>query len=266
MNDLRATIPAAVLVLAGLVMFQARVAPANQAISNLSRPIPASTDVPAERATTVRLVFPREASDAKGPHLNPLIQGIILLILTAVITGLAVPLIKSRMDMRYFRDQKSHEADLARQAKLINEQTAFLRAYADSLWQLHFAMLKVSYAKVTATTDDEFAALWNMYEQEAWVALQGQRRLISSAVNLVSPACFDQLLRFYEQIRCDEAELSGMVHESRPEDVWGEYHGQLLDSGAAKLDHEIIELAKEMNLTISLSNPAPADGDAPVTA
>ena len=54
------------------------------------------------------------------------VEHALLLILTAVLTGLLVPLITTILADQKFREQRRFEADLARQAKIIDTQNELL--------------------------------------------------------------------------------------------------------------------------------------------
>ena len=65
----------------------------------------------------VELVLPTEAkkpedlgSFLKGLPKDSLFQNVMVLLLGALVTGLAVPRIKAGMDLRYFKQQKVHES------------------------------------------------------------------------------------------------------------------------------------------------------------
>ena len=83
----------------------------------------------------------------QGAAGSSFVQSVAILLLTALVTGLAVPRVKARMDMSYFAKQKEHEARIARQASLIEEQAKFLKDFVELLWKLHYAMLQVTYAR-----------------------------------------------------------------------------------------------------------------------
>ena len=57
---------------------------------------------------------------------NPFVQNVVLLLLTALLTGLLVPYVLNIADDRKSPRQKEREAALARQAKIIDAQSAFL--------------------------------------------------------------------------------------------------------------------------------------------
>jgi|GEM_PF-4856469 len=62
-------------------------------------------------------------------------EKLILFILTAAITGVFVPLLFKWRDERKLGEQKAHEAQLARQGKIIEAQVALLENLAKQLWE-----------------------------------------------------------------------------------------------------------------------------------
>ena len=58
--------------------------------------------------------------------MNELLQNLILLVATALLTGLLVPYINSKIADNKFRKQKLFEAEIARQNKIIDSQDELL--------------------------------------------------------------------------------------------------------------------------------------------
>lgn len=222
-------------------------------------PVVAETVAPpaARPDMTVQLMLPPGAAEPAdlisrldGAARNPLAQNVALLLLTALVTGLAVPRVKARMDLRYFREQKEQEAELARQASRITEQTEFLKSYIAVVWRFHFNLLEVTYAKASGMDPPEFEALWAKYGPESWACLRECRRLTSSAIHLVSKEEFAQLLAFYRVMLDEEAQLSTQVERRSPSrNEWFVIHQRLLNDFAATLDAEIERLARDLKLT-----------------
>lgn len=180
---------------------------------------------------------------------NRLFEGIVLLVLTALVTGLAVPRVKAAMDMRHFREQRAHEADLARQAARIKDQSDLLASFIDLIWRLHFAMIRISYDRAVNRSRPLPKALWTEYETRAWETFQNLRRLISGSIHLVSPGQFERLMAFYEQMLREEAELSFKVRQKNGRPEWPSYHSHLMTGVSAELDRRIAELATDLDLT-----------------
>lgn len=187
---------------------------------------------------------------------NPLVNSLIVLLVTAIVTGLAVPFIKARMDLRYFSEQKAHEARLARQAEIIREQTAHLRQFIEVVWRLHFAMIEVSYAKASGMPADAFDRLWSAYDGKSWQCLNDIRRTISSGIHLLPNASFKRLLTFYNGLLGEDEALTVAVKKRDIDHAdWVRLHTHLLNELASNIDLQIAELAKDLYLLPSAGDP-----------
>jgi hypothetical protein len=113
-------------------------------------------------------------------------QSVALLVLTAVLTGLLVPVVKGLIDDRKLkmqkafdderlRSQKEFEADLARQASVIDAQVQLLDELAEVLWGYQKLLLKVTYYAVTGNREKHDAA-FNAYDDQSWDLLRENPR------------------------------------------------------------------------------------------
>ena len=223
---------------------------------SLALPKIATSIATAERVFKVQLIPPPSNPPADGllgllerAAGSTLAQSIIVVVATALITGFAVPVIKARMDMRFFSEQKAHEARLARQAEIIKEQTEFLRKFVEVVWHLHFAMIQVSYAKVTCAPESKFATLWDGYDEKSWACLNDLRRTISSGIHLLSVQRFEHLLKFYAELLAEDETLSVEVRrKDMKHQDWVRSHMHLLDEVSATIDVQIAALAEDLQL------------------
>lgn len=69
----------------------------------------------------------------------------VLLVLTGVVSGFFIPLILKIVDGRKLKEQKGHEANIARQNNVIEAQIRLLENLSESLWELQLLSLAVSY-------------------------------------------------------------------------------------------------------------------------
>ena len=70
------------------------------------------------------------------------LEKIILLILTALITGFGIPYVLKRVEERKLRDQKKFEADLARQGRILEAQSKLLDDLSRLLWKWRYLAKK----------------------------------------------------------------------------------------------------------------------------
>jgi hypothetical protein len=145
-------------------------------------------------------------------------ESAILLVLTAVLTGLGVPYVKGRIDDRKLEKQKvfdderdraqtRFEAGLARQTKVIEAQAQLLDELAETLWGYQKLLLKITYYAVTGNSEKHRAA-YSEYDDQSWDRLGTLLGLISKSRRLASVEVHDRLDRLYWKL---VVELDGKV-------------------------------------------------------
>jgi hypothetical protein len=177
------------------------------------------------------------------------LQAFFLLVVTAALTGLLVPLVKARVDDRKFREQKVFESALARQSKVIESQAELLDSLADLLWSFLLLSLGVTYY---ATLGDKakLKIAWTTYDSEAWSYFGKLRAEISKARRLTSPEIHAELLSVYEQwiVGGFDYDLTQAVKggSGTSDEVWKELHFRIFDEGTARIDDVLNGLAEEL--------------------
>ena len=124
------------------------------------------------------------------------IETLLVLAVTATLTGILVPLVKARMDDRRLREQQTFEATLARQSKIIESQAKLLNHLAETLWQLRMLMMELVFHRVQRPYERYRAAL-AAYEDSAWDLFARFRTEISEARRLTSPETHGKLKNLY---------------------------------------------------------------------
>jgi hypothetical protein len=74
-----------------------------------------------------------------------LIEKVLLLLLTAGLTGLVAPLVVGRINEQRKRTQTVFEVELARQQRIVDAQVALLEALCRLLWQYQLLLVAVPY-------------------------------------------------------------------------------------------------------------------------
>src|SRR5262249_61203733 len=72
------------------------------------------------------------------------LEKVVILLLTALLTGLLAPYVLKRIDEAKSVEQKILDADLARQAKVIEAQSKFLDDLTETLWNWRYLSMKVA--------------------------------------------------------------------------------------------------------------------------
>ena len=134
-------------------------------------------------------------------------ESIILLLVTAGLTGLGIPLVKDFIDWRRLRKQskfdderlraqKQFEADLARQTKVIDSQAELLDELAESLWGFEKLVLRFSYYGA-AGDFGKFTTAFNAFDDKAWDLLADLLAATSKARRLASESSYQKLKDIY---------------------------------------------------------------------
>jgi hypothetical protein len=187
------------------------------------------------------------------------LENVVLLILTASLTGFLVPYVLKRIDARKAqeqkdidarkqREQKAFEAELARQSKVIEAQIQVLGSLAKQCWEFQLLALTVSYYKLNGSEERYHEALQD-YESKAWNLFGSIRIDISSARRLTSDDIYQSLLKFYHDqlIRMDSG-LMALVRDNAVRSAWQDYHRGLQSSGE-KTDEVLNRLADALRLS-----------------
>ncbi len=180
------------------------------------------------------------------------IENALSLLLTAVLTGVLVPLLFRRIDHRRNREQKVFEANLSRQNKVIDSQVKLLEDLSSLLWEYQMLFIEVPYVRQFPKRDLYSAAI-KAYEENSGKLLGRIRAEISKSIRLVSPQVYQQLKDLYYkdllsvdlklgQLITNNNESEGYTHE------WNDVLTYVRDNLADKVDAIIDNLASELKL------------------
>jgi hypothetical protein len=182
---------------------------------------------------------------------NPFVQNVVLLLLTAVLTGLLVPYLLKVADDRKSARQKEREAALARQAKIIDAQSKLLDDLSRQLWRWRYLSIRLTYYGSQGKWEGLKQAEED-YERELWDVLNQMRNEISRSRRLVSERAYEQLLAFYkEDMMALEDDISSARREERDIDKCAAFltvNRQIFGDVTARIDQILNNLAGEMKL------------------
>ncbi|HWS89162.1 MAG TPA: hypothetical protein VN282_19475 [Pyrinomonadaceae bacterium] len=190
------------------------------------------------------------------------LQGVFLLLLTALLTGLLVPLIKSQIDQKRLLQQKQFEADLARQGQVIDAQVKLLEDLAQILWEYEFLALKVSYYKVK--DESRYLKAVKEFDELSWQSFARIRAEISKSRRLTSKKTYQGLRELYKWMIGKDTELSTMIQNVKKTTLadWERRHDEFFTEGAWRIDNTLALLAEDLRLT---SSRAEIKAEAPAT-
>jgi hypothetical protein len=128
-----------------------------------------------------------------------LLLAVIPILVTAVLAGLIVPLVLRIVEARKAVSMKRFEAELARQAKVIEAQAALLDNITEAMWTWRYQLMRVTYAGAQQS-DEALNVAWRAYDEKMWDSLHAIRVQVTRARRLVSEKAYDSLQDQYRRI------------------------------------------------------------------
>jgi hypothetical protein len=179
------------------------------------------------------------------------VQGLILLLLTAILTGLVVPYILRVVDTRKAREQKDREAELARQAKVVEAQAKFLDDLSNYLWRWRYLCIRLAYQGGRSDAE-RYADAEGEYEKSIFEVFCLVRNEISRSRRLVSESAYHRLLDLYEK---DLVPLDNRISDIRDKDPgilraaeFRRLNEDIYHTVSTRIDGMLNELANELQL------------------
>ena len=171
------------------------------------------------------------------------IEAVLVLLVTALLTGLLVPILKAKMDEMKGRQTKILES----QAKLLDDLT-------DVLWEFRKLAAEVAYYRKEGRQDGYQKALAS-YDQMGWGVLARYLSLVSKS-RRIAPAIHPELLDLYEELTSIDGKLEGLAHseqgralDSSLDERWGDLFGELYRDFTNRIEGILGRLADELRLT-----------------
>jgi len=169
-----------------------------------------------------------------------------LLLLTAGLSGLLIPLITSEVAHRNMKEQKQLEAELARQASVIESQVQLLETLADLMWEYQLLAIDVSYYRF-AKDENLYRAAAQKYDNRSAKLLSHIRAEISKSLRLASPQMYERLKELYNK------EMLGLdlrlrnLMEGHKND-WSAFNQYAVWELSERVDNVLNDLAADLEL------------------
>lgn len=181
------------------------------------------------------------------------LEKLLLLVATAVLTGLLVPELSARLAESRNREQKVFEAELQRQRDVISAQSELLRSLSKVVWEFQLMNIDVSFYKVNGNEAQYTKAAARYQEQSA--KLLGQIRAeLSTARRLTSPAMHEKLRDLYfKNLLPIDVELELLIKRASTTDLqaWNRQHQVSFGATQTAIEDTLNALAEEFQLTAS---------------
>ena len=160
-----------------------------------------------------------DSSDASQPTNKKagesLLEKVLLLVLTAILTGLLVPYINNKLaDQRAVRE-KTEAADLARQASVLREQEQFLAQLERTIFDFHTKAAAVCWYRSQQPDEEKYAKSFAEYDTVSWKFMSDMHALLSKAKRLTSETAYatlEQHQRRWEALDLELTKQIGRAH------------------------------------------------------
>lgn len=172
------------------------------------------------------------------------IESVVLLLLTAGLTGLLAPWVLKRVEERRLR-----------RGKIIEAQSKLLDDLSELLWRWRYLTIKVTYYAVTGG-----GAAYEMakkdYDEKIWEVLGDVRREVSLSIRLVSAKSYQTLLAQYRYMSDLDRKISALIKADAGADEWraeaDRLHAHIRAEVTTRIDELINALAEELHLKAAL--------------
>jgi hypothetical protein len=95
------------------------------------------------------------------------VENVALVLITAGVSGLGVPLVLKHIDEARTQELKNREAALSRQSKIIDAQAAFLDELSQVLWEWRYTAMKITYYG-SSGKQELYEQSCEKYQNEIW--------------------------------------------------------------------------------------------------
>ncbi|MBD3886373.1 hypothetical protein IFO70_32315 [Phormidium tenue FACHB-886] len=191
------------------------------------------------------------------------LEKVLLLILTAGVTGLLIPYVlrivderkaqkQKEIDDRRLREQKLYEAALLRQNKIIDAQVQLLDNLANLIREYQLLAIEVSYFNPIEQSD-LYSAAAKEYDKRTGAIFAKIRAEISKALHLTSTDTYQELRElYYKELIPLDMKLYGLMKKQRDAKQkipdWKHFNENTVHDLGDVIDNTLNNLAKELRL------------------
>ena len=179
------------------------------------------------------------------------IRTVVVLAITAGLTGFLVPQVAAALAERRHRKQKLFEAELTRQRDILASQSELLRSMSKIAWRFQLLNIAVSFYRLLGDSKN-YALASEKYQAEAADLLGQFRSELSTSRRLVSPSMHEKLRALYFSTMLPiDASLEQLIrkNDSAQTEKWQEQHKRSFEDAQSAIEEALSELAFELQLT-----------------
>jgi len=179
-------------------------------------------------------------------------ENVLLVLITAVVVGLAVPAVRWFMNRGREEKQRRFEVNLDRDTKVIEQQHELLKDLSSELWAVVGLTLSVTYYKAVAE-EGKFGEAWKRYEAEWFSCVLRFRALTSLARRLLSPSVHTELVALFDYwFETSDPPLRHEVREARRDQAWWQVqHRERLQHVFSETERVLGEVAQDVGIVRS---------------
>jgi len=185
------------------------------------------------------------------PKSRSFFEKVLLLLITAGLTGVLIPTIDSRLSENRLRDQMVFEEQLQRQHDVLNAQIELLRNLSKLAWEFQLMNINVSFYRLNGDETD-FQTAVERYQNNSGTLLGQIRAELSISRRLVSPEMYQRLAGLYfDTLLPIDSSLEWLIKHGAEtlDNEWQEQHDQSFGGAQTQIDEVLNELAVELRLT-----------------
>jgi hypothetical protein len=154
-------------------------------------------------------------------------EKIVLLLLTALLTGLLVPFINGTIAAQRARSDQREAAKLARQASVIRSQEEFLERLEKTVFEFHTRAAAVPWYKTQQPDPEKFNAAAEAYDAASWRFMSDMHALMSKGRRLTSDEAFRALQQHQQNWYEIDLAIVQLMRKDATEDEWRKMLGQV---------------------------------------
>lgn len=184
------------------------------------------------------------------------VQTVLILLITAVVTGYLVPRVKATLDHDNFERQKRFENDLARQTKIREDRIKLLDELEALLWEYQFLALEPSYYQLRDNAAG-FQSTFQQYDEKAPILLASISSKISKLRRLASAEIhqeFRELL--HQRLLPLDSRLARLAEsEDTTKDEWQQHHHEVYKGLGQEIEDVVLVLSHDFGFADDRVDP-----------
>jgi hypothetical protein len=187
-------------------------------------------------------------------------ENVALIVITALVVGFAVPVVKGFMDRRRDQRQRTFEVNLDRASKVIDRQYELLKELSKEAWEIVRLTMPLTYYRIVKE-NPSFEAAWERYEADWFPAMLRLRALVSQSRRLVSPEVHQELVALFDYwFRTADPPMRAAVRNQRVDmNWWRSQHEQNLEVAFSETERVLGLVAQDIGIVrTELPGPEPA--------